>query len=215
MLTDREKEDNIMSCGCENTMKNNTMGRVACSPSVSLGNNNNIDICCNDESQIIINGVCSQEKLEGMLTSTDLNWTQLFIPEILCVPCQKPDIEELMSVTARVEIISQRVVKTPMATTGVSITNQEDTNLTGKKLVIEGVLKQKVIYTADLAEQSVHSAHFDVPFSAFIIVPQDTSVRDKFLIEPCIEDIYISSCNKRQIFKNVTLFIKATPLLCS
>ena len=207
-----------MSCGCENTMKiskmkNNTMGSVNCSSSGSLVENN-IECECNEESQIIIKGVCSTEKLDSMLIRTDKTWTQLFIPEVLCVPCQKPDIEELMSVTARVEIISQRVIKTPMGE-GASIINQEDTILTGKKLIIEGVLRQKVIYTADVPEQSVHSAHFDVPFSAFIVIPQDIPVTTKFLIEPCIEDVYISSCSKRQIFKNVTLFIKATALLCS
>lgn len=203
-----------MSCGCESTRKNNTMGSVACSSSGSLLDINT-ESCCNDELQIIIKGVCSQEKLENMLTVADRTWTQIFIPEVLCVPYEKPDIEELMSVTARVEIISQRVVKTPMDNTVASITNQEDTNLTGKKLIIEGILRQKVIYTADLPQQSVHSAHFDVPFSTFIIIPQNIPLAAKFLIEPCIEDIYITSCNKRQIFKNVTLFIKATPLLCS
>lgn len=49
------------------------------------------------------------------------------------------------------------------------IGNAEGTCLTGRKLIIEGVLKQKVVYTAELSEQSVHSAHFEVPFIAFII----------------------------------------------
>lgn len=203
-----------MSCGCENTNTNKTMGTVACDSSGSLVDNN-IDYDCNEESQIIIKGICSKAKLDNMLTAADKTWVQLFIPEILCVPCQKPDIEELMSVTARIEIISQKVVKTPMDNAVTSIQNQELTNLTGKKLIIEGILRQKVIYTADVPEQSVHSAHFDVPFSTFIIVDQNTPITGKFIIEPCIEDIYISSCSKRQIFKNVTIFIKATPFFCS
>ena len=49
------------------------------------------------------------------------------------------------------------------------IGNAEGTCLTGRKLIIEGTLKQKVVYTAELSEQSVHSAHFEVPFIAFII----------------------------------------------
>lgn len=49
------------------------------------------------------------------------------------------------------------------------IGNAEGTLLTGRKLIIEGVLKQKIVYTADLPNQSVHSAHFEVPFIAFII----------------------------------------------
>ena len=49
------------------------------------------------------------------------------------------------------------------------ISNEEGTCLTGRKLVIEGFLKQKVVYTANVSSQSVHSAHFTVPFSAFVI----------------------------------------------
>lgn len=49
------------------------------------------------------------------------------------------------------------------------IGNAEGTCLTGRKLIIEGTIKQKVVYTAELSEQSVHSAHFEVPFIAFII----------------------------------------------
>ncbi|HUS88266.1 MAG TPA: hypothetical protein VMW91_02660, partial [Desulfosporosinus sp.] len=30
----------------------------------------------------------------------DKRWTQLFIPEVLCIPHQKPDVEQLLSVTS-------------------------------------------------------------------------------------------------------------------
>lgn len=48
--------------------------------------------------------------------------------------------------------------------------NEEGTCLTGRKLVIEGFLNQKVVYTGNVDVQSVHSAHYSVPFSAFIVV---------------------------------------------
>lgn len=47
--------------------------------------------------------------------------------------------------------------------------NEEGTCLSGRKLVIEGSLTEKVVYTANVQDQSVHSAHFTVPFSAFVI----------------------------------------------
>ncbi|CEH36162.1 SPOCS domain-containing protein [Romboutsia lituseburensis] len=49
------------------------------------------------------------------------------------------------------------------------IPNAEGTCLSGRKLIIEGILKQKVVYTAEVDIQSVHSAHYEVPFIAFII----------------------------------------------
>lgn len=51
----------------------------------------------------------------------------------------------------------------------VLMPNEEGTILTGRKLIVEGDLNQKIVYTANVDEQSVHSAHFTVPFSAFVI----------------------------------------------
>jgi hypothetical protein len=47
--------------------------------------------------------------------------------------------------------------------------NEEGTYLTGRKLIVEGVLRQKVVYTGLVRDQSVHSVHKTVPFTAYII----------------------------------------------
>lgn len=51
----------------------------------------------------------------------------------------------------------------------VIISNAEGTCLSGRKLIIEGDINQKIVYTGLVREQSVHSAHYTMPFSAFII----------------------------------------------
>lgn len=51
----------------------------------------------------------------------------------------------------------------------VIIPNEEGTCLSGRKLIIEGTLTQKVVYTGLVSEQSVHSAHNQIPFTAYII----------------------------------------------
>lgn len=48
--------------------------------------------------------------------------------------------------------------------------NEEGTCLSGRKLIVEGFLNQKVVYTGNVDIQSVHSAHYSVPFSVFIVV---------------------------------------------
>ena len=50
-----------------------------------------------------------------------------------------------------------------------TLPNEEGTCLTGRKLIVEGNLLQKIVYTADVEVQSVHSAHYEIPFSAFVI----------------------------------------------
>lgn len=205
-----------MNCGCNDNNVERKIGSIACSSTGELNENNNgFDSCgCQEDMLIEIKGVCSKEKLENMDPGD--TWTQVFIPEVLCIPNQKPDVEEVASITSCVDIISQRVVKTPVfkLDDGTLLENNEGTYLTGRKLVIEGILRQKIIYTADVEEQSMHAAHFDVPFSAFIILEEDASLVTRYKIETCIEDIFVCRVSKRQIFKNVTLFIKATSRNC-
>lgn len=180
------------------------------------------DKCCTESENINIVGEYPESKIEKILTCfTDIDkWTEFFLPEIVDIPVQKPDIEGVVEIQSCVEIISQRVVKTPVVNgytdingvyrAGESIPNSECTNLTGRKLVIEGLLKQKVIYTALVSEQSLHSANFIVPFSTFIIVEKDTPLSQKFKIVPYIEDIYACKLSERSVFKNTTIFIKAS-----
>ena len=125
--------------------------------------------------------------------------------------------------------------------------NAEGTCLSGRKIIVEGTLKQKVVYTALVSTQSVHSACFEVPFSAFIIVyakfqdleiveditvvvdpdtcettvisgfpydPENPPVVDlceEFKVDVFIEDIFACELDERNVFKNTTLFLKATP----
>ncbi|GAB6139127.1 DUF3794 domain-containing protein [Halanaerobaculum tunisiense] len=137
-------------------------------------------------------------------------WTQMSIPETLTIPQQKPDIEQIAKVVVKVKIMSQRVVKTPVSCG----CNLAGSNLTGKKLIIEGFLKQKLLYVADIPQQSVHVAHFKVPFSTYIIVPGETSLQAKFRVDPYIEDVFIKLETARSFFKNVTLFLHAIPTDC-
>lgn len=163
---------------------------------------------------LIINGVCPRAEIECFLDCGNIRrWTQIFIPEVLCVPCQKPDIEQIISISAAVEILSQRVICTP-GDCHIPLTNEECTDLTGRKLIIEGVLRQKIVYAAAVKEQSVHSAHFDVPFSAFIVLSPCDPLTRKFKIDACIEDIFVTAVTPREIFKNVTLVIRALPIIC-
>lgn len=137
-------------------------------------------------------------------------WTQISIPETITIPEEKPDIEQIVKITAKVDIISQRIVKTPIS----CAPNLAGEYLTGKKLIIEAFLNQKVFYVADLAQQSVHAAHFKVPFSTFILIPCETDMKTKFRIDSYIEDVFVKEADKRNIFKNVTLCLHAVSTDC-
>ncbi|MCF8010376.1 MAG: DUF3794 domain-containing protein [Clostridiales bacterium] len=138
-------------------------------------------------------------------------WTQISIPETVIIPDEKPDIEQINSINVNADIIRKKVIVTPTS----SEPNWEDKSLTGRKLIVEGELKQTVHYTAELPEQSVHSAHFAIPFSAFIVIPLEINGTDtldvNFQVNVCIEDVFIRDICDRQIFKNITLLLQAVP----
>lgn len=81
------------------------------------------------------------------------------------------------------------------ATTYFALTpNEEGTCLTGRKLIIEGILHQKVVYTGLVETQSVHSTHNEIPFTAYIIpyakfdgltYEKNITVIDSSATDPC------------------------------
>lgn len=176
---------------------------------------------CKDSDNTNYVGVANSDALEKALSCKPGSdkWVQLFVPKIFDIPTQKPSMEGIVSVNSCVDIISQRVIRTPVVTgytdregtfiPGDTIPNGECLLLTGKKLVIEGVITQKVIYTALEANQALHSATFRIPFSTFIIVEGDRALTEEFRIYPYLEDVYTNMLSERTIFSNNTLFIKA------
>lgn len=128
---------------------------------------------------------------------------QLSKEENLTIPSQKPDMEEILNVLVEIDITSTRVIRTIVGT------SEGGQTLTGYKLIVEGKLNEKVEYIADECEQSVHAAHFKVPFSTFIVLPSDFVEGTEVEIEPYIEDVYYIKIDKRTLFKNVTFNLLA------
>lgn len=104
--------------------------------------------------------------------------------DILCIPKQKPDIEDIDSVYADVYIKDFKVIKT----------------IQGFKVIVEGLKKYKIMYTANTCEQSVHSAHWESCFCEFILLNKEhydscnICIHDIFV---GIEDIIIKYNNER------------------
>lgn len=141
-------------------------------------------------------------------------FTEIAIPETVEIPCQKPDMEDLLSVMVNAEILSTRLIKTPVST------SYEGQILSGFKLIIELKLKQKIKYVADEPTQSVHAAHFEKTISSiFVILPEEINGCDterlfknkKLIVTPYVEDIYAAKMDCRKIFKNIVVLVQVTP----
>lgn len=168
--------------------------------------------CCQEDDIVNTVGVCNKIQLDNLLQHDDGNkWTEFFIPEIVDLPLNKPNVEGIDTIYSGIQIVSQRVIKTP-APTDLNQENWEGTKLTGRKLVVEGMLKQKILYTANREQQPLHSVNFIKPFSVFIVIEANTPLSQQFKIDACIEDVYTCKLTTRSIFKNTTVFIKASKI---
>ncbi|HSQ87536.1 DUF3794 domain-containing protein [Romboutsia sp.] len=134
---------------------------------------------------------------------------QLTIQENLKIPAAKPDIEQIVKVMAEVSITSTKIIETPGKNYHNGVSSLEGQNLTGWKLIVEGFINQKIEYVADEPTQSVHAAHFKIPFSTFIVLPYGFTKDNVVTVLPYIEDIYAKQMDKRNIFKNITMLLNA------
>jgi hypothetical protein len=117
------------------------------------------------------------------------------------IPEAKPDAEDIENVVVTIEILKTYPIRTPKAI------SKEGQILTGWKLIVEGVLKQKIQYVADEAKQGVHSAHYTIPFSTFLVLPENYNCGLPVYVNTCVEDVYAKLINKRKVFKNITFLV--------
>lgn len=147
-------------------------------------------------------------------------WTQISVQERLTIPNRKPEIEQITAVNVAVNIIRKKVIVTPCTN---DVPNFEGKKLTGRKLIAEGELCLTISYTASACDQPVHSAHFLVPFSAYIVIPKMVRVGYKgeereidslninYQINPFLEDVFVQKISSRRVFANIMLLLQAVP----
>lgn len=182
----------------------------------------------NNDHLIDISGICEPSNTTAVI-SVYPYWKQMHITETLTIPEVKPDIEQINSISISVSVMKQKVITTPRTYDDTGVVpipepNLEGKLLTGRKLIVEGQLCQQIEYTADEPSQSVHSVHFYVPFSAFIVVPLEVTVttpsgtatldssKVNFDVSACVEDLSACIVDERTILKQVTLLVSAVPL---
>lgn len=128
---------------------------------------------------------------------------QLNVEKNFCLPEAKPDIEQIIKALSELEIKSTKVIRTPKGT------SLEGQLLTGWKVVVEGVVRQKIQYVANEAEQSVHAAHTEIPFSTYIVLPSNFVRGTVVTVHGYIEDVFVQQMDERCIFINVTILLNA------
>lgn len=141
-------------------------------------------------------------------------FTEMSVMENLKIPDQKPEAEQILKVIAEVNVISKRIVETPIGKSSSGLIS------TGVKLVVELNIREKVIYIANEPSQPVHAFENEKVVSSYIVLPKMSipltpGLSDMIAVEAFIEDIFIKLTDKRDIFKNITIFLNASSSLFS
>ncbi|WP_053956596.1 DUF3794 domain-containing protein [Inediibacterium massiliense] len=151
----------------------------------------------------VVKGLIEYDGLTNFLPKNPKAFKEFIIEEEFEIPEMKPDIEQIVKVSAKIEIIDKTVIQTPVS---MSLEGQK---LTGWKLVVEGEVHQKIEYVADEPTQKVHAVHKVMPFSTFIVLSRNHKQEDAVMVVPYIEDIFVMQRGKRNIFKNITILLDA------
>lgn len=129
------------------------------------------------------------------------------ICELLPIPVQKPEMERVLDVMVWPEVKRIDIVKTEKGQ------SNEGQHLGGIKLIVEVLLKEKLLYVADRCEQPVHAVHYDTLKSIFVILPEEIDGRkvceliklNKIQVIPYIEKVYFRMLDDRNVHKCVLL----------
>ena len=166
---------------------------------------------CSLNNQYKIIGLCDIKNFNEKISKfMDQSYSQLSLPEQINLPDNFPNLECILKVYLDIEINSTKFINTPVSNS----INIEGLKLTGKMLLINGILNQTIIYTSDSdtdkKNKTKYSLKCNTPFSSYIVLDQQSDkINDIYCIYPYIENISLIPLNKRTINKSINLFLFA------
>lgn len=119
-------------------------------------------------------------------------FTEFCETDKLFIPHPNPNIREVLEVCVNLVICSSKVICTPV----------------GRKILVEGKKQIKVTFAADDPCQSVHCAHFEIPFCSLLLLGHHMD--EVIQICSAIEDISVHCLDCRWL--TVTTIILICPV---
>ena len=120
-----------------------------------------------------------------------------------------PSIEQIIRVSLCVEVTNYYEIDTPISSTDENcrIINPSGQTLTGKKIIIDGIIHLTIQYVANNCEQTVHSVEYDTYFSNYAVIPNNSN-KTHYIVRPYVEDISVEDIGERDIITCVTIFLE-------
>lgn len=121
-------------------------------------------------------------------------WKQCMHDEIVCIPDPKPDIESINEIKVNICIDNYQLIDT----------------ILGPKIILHGEKHIKVLYTANNCQQSLHSAHWSIPFCEFILLEDILFEKNIFHIDDIfvgIESVCVKYFDNRVVDLSILFII--------
>lgn len=139
------------------------------------------------------------------VTSTSIgpnSFKQLMVSSKLPIPCSKNGVYEIINKFIDVEIVNKDIIDTIK---GISC---EGERLTGKKIVVNGTLMERIEYIESCSDKSIEVAEYEIPFNTFIVLPENYKELSNLKIESTIENIDIRLIDVKTLYQSVTLLLE-------
>ena len=163
-------------------------------------------ICSLSDNYEVI-GICDIKTFNEKISEfTDNSWTQINIAEKLNIPSNKLPIKNILKIKLSIKINSTRIIKSCSA----DFPNIEGLKITGKVLLVSGIICEYIIYNSDKINNSIYTINFNIPFSDYIVIDEDSSsINDFFHVYKCIENVFIKLLDEETLMQNMKLFLFA------
>ncbi len=112
--------------------------------------------------------------------------TEVIVDGEVVIPPQKPEKERILEFRVSVEVTDWQVINTPL----------------GHKVIVSGVVHIGIEYVANVPDQAVHFAHFDIPWHTFFLCAAELTN-----VTACIEYADFQQIDPRHIAKLVVLYV--------
>ncbi|HHU69424.1 MAG TPA: DUF3794 domain-containing protein [Thermoanaerobacterales bacterium] len=157
-----------------------------------------------EQLNVVIDAYCPSYPLELVKEKLKLNHVvgedtaQSIIKDVLELPNEKPNIEQIYNVKASAKIDEKSIID--------------------NKVIIEGVINVETLYVADVSEtepqQPVHFTEAEIPFTQFVEIPGAAKGMD-VEIHVMVEHVNASRVNPREYEVRIVLglFVKVTEVM--
>lgn len=151
----------------------------------------------------VTNQLIEYNGIEKCMSSNNMYFKQENIEDVICISCQKPDMEQIVKVWAKTYIDEYNLVKTPIGT------SLEGQIMTGSKLMVSGEINLKYQYVSCEVDQSVHMAEGIIPFCMYLVLPKKYTSVNSIFPRIAIEDVFSKQTSCRKIYNSLTLTLIA------